>query len=485
MLGAASGILFGVSDVAIKAISGMVGAHGFAGLLTPVAALVRRRLGRGLLLLGQGPPGRRRGPGDRGHRHGRERGRHRRRVHRVRRPAPGQPGAGGPPVLRVRAGARRRVADAGAGSRCRLGSARTVRSADLPCGPAGGPLIAVAMTAASSRYAGDPPSQAELGPTDARSGPSAASATALRSAQLPWPPPDTVVQNGNDWRDGMASTEEAVRTGQSTLQELAKRHLWMHFTRMSAYDDARGSDHRPRRRMLRLGRARQPLPGRALGAVLREHRPRPRGRRPGRRRPGQGARLLHELVLRASAGDRAGRADRLTRSRRPEPRVLHQWRKRGGRVRLQARAPVPQGHRQPEQDEADRARDRLPRDQPRRAVGDGHHQPAPAVRAADARRPSRAQHQHVPHGARHQRDLVRRVDRREDRVRGARHGRGRDPRARPERGRLLHAPGRLLPARSRDLRRVRRPADLRRGDLRLGPSGRMVRRDQVRTISPT
>jgi adenosylmethionine-8-amino-7-oxononanoate aminotransferase len=34
----------------------------------------------------------------------------------------------------------------------------------------------------------------------------------------------------------MASTEEAVRTGQSTLQELAKRHLWMHFTRMSAYE---------------------------------------------------------------------------------------------------------------------------------------------------------------------------------------------------------------------------------------------------------
>jgi hypothetical protein len=35
MLGAAAGILFGVSDVAIKAISGMIGAHGFAGLLTP------------------------------------------------------------------------------------------------------------------------------------------------------------------------------------------------------------------------------------------------------------------------------------------------------------------------------------------------------------------------------------------------------------------------------------------------------------------
>jgi hypothetical protein len=35
MLGAASGILFGVSDVAIKAISGMVGAHGLVGLVSP------------------------------------------------------------------------------------------------------------------------------------------------------------------------------------------------------------------------------------------------------------------------------------------------------------------------------------------------------------------------------------------------------------------------------------------------------------------
>src|SRR5207245_2271356 len=35
MLGAASGILFGVSDVAIKAISGIVGAHGLAGLISP------------------------------------------------------------------------------------------------------------------------------------------------------------------------------------------------------------------------------------------------------------------------------------------------------------------------------------------------------------------------------------------------------------------------------------------------------------------
>jgi drug/metabolite transporter (DMT)-like permease len=35
MLGAAAGILFGVSDIGIKAISGMVGARGLLGLLTP------------------------------------------------------------------------------------------------------------------------------------------------------------------------------------------------------------------------------------------------------------------------------------------------------------------------------------------------------------------------------------------------------------------------------------------------------------------
>jgi drug/metabolite transporter (DMT)-like permease len=35
MLGAAAGILFGVSDISIKAISGLIGAHGIEGLLSP------------------------------------------------------------------------------------------------------------------------------------------------------------------------------------------------------------------------------------------------------------------------------------------------------------------------------------------------------------------------------------------------------------------------------------------------------------------
>ncbi|MFL5864270.1 MAG: aspartate aminotransferase family protein [Solirubrobacteraceae bacterium] len=35
----------------------------------------------------------------------------------------------------------------------------------------------------------------------------------------------------------MASTQEATGTERGTLQDMARRHLWMHFTRMSAYDD--------------------------------------------------------------------------------------------------------------------------------------------------------------------------------------------------------------------------------------------------------
>jgi hypothetical protein len=35
MLGAAAGILFGVSDIAIKAISGLIGSDGISGLFTP------------------------------------------------------------------------------------------------------------------------------------------------------------------------------------------------------------------------------------------------------------------------------------------------------------------------------------------------------------------------------------------------------------------------------------------------------------------
>ena len=167
-----------------------------------------------------------------------------------------------------------------------------------------------------------------------------------------------------------ARGEAAERRGESgdagaatrgDLQALAKRHLWMHFTRMGVYAEQRRPGDRARRRLLRVRRARQALPRRALGAVLREHRPRPRRAGAGRRAPGRGARLLHELELRPPALDRAGRADRRARAREPEPRVLHLRRLGGGRVGVEAREGLPRRQGRADAAQADLAPARLPR----------------------------------------------------------------------------------------------------------------------------
>ena len=78
------------------------------------------------------------------------------------------------------------------------------------------------------------------------------------------------------------------------------------------------------------------------------------------------------------------------------------------------------------------------------------------------------------------RTLGRRPDRGGHRERGTRHGRRGLPRAGPERGRLLPSPARLLHAGAGDLRRPRRPARLRRGQLRLRSVGPHVRRRAFR-----
>ena len=102
MLGAAAGILFGVSDTAIKALTGITGAHGLIGLLlSPWLARRGPRLDRRVLRLRPRPAGRRGGPGDRRDRNGREHRRHRRRDRRVRR------SDGREPDRRGAAGARR------------------------------------------------------------------------------------------------------------------------------------------------------------------------------------------------------------------------------------------------------------------------------------------------------------------------------------------------------------------------------------------
>ena len=72
---------------------------------------------------------------------------------------------------------------------------------------------------------------------------------------------------------------------------------------------SRGADHRPRRRLLSRGLEGQALPRRARRALLGQHRLRlRRGDRPGGARADARAAVLHELVVRAPARDRA-RAD--------------------------------------------------------------------------------------------------------------------------------------------------------------------------------
>ena len=95
---------------------------------------------------------------------------------------------------------------------------------------------------------------------------------------------------------------EMASTASSTLQEQARRHLWLHFTRMSAYREAERPSDRARRGPVRLRHERQALPrlpGRPLhGADRLLVR---RGARPGRARADAPAAVLHELDVRAPA----------------------------------------------------------------------------------------------------------------------------------------------------------------------------------------
>ncbi len=150
-----------------------------------------------------------------------------------------------------------------------------------------------------------------------------------------------------------------------------------------------------RRGLLRLRRKRQALPRRAIGAVLREHRPRARRAGRGGGQAGQGARLLHELELCASAFDRAGDADRRPRAGQSQPRVLHLRRVGVRGVRVEARQGLSPCPRRAHASQAGLAQARLPRlldggldcD---RADADTH-----AVRTADPGRNPRGEHELV------------------------------------------------------------------------------------------
>ena len=260
------------------------------------------------------------------------------------------------------------------------------------------------------------------------------------------------------------------------MQELARRHLWMHFTRMGSFDsehevpiivkgegcyvwDSHGNRYLDGLSALfcvNAGHGRTEIAD-AMAAQVSE---------------------LDFVTLWSYAHPRAIElATRIAGARpgRPQPRLLHQQRLRGGRVGGQARAQLLQGDRQGHEDQADRPRDRLPRHHHGRARRDRHPAAADPVRAADARGLARPQHRQLPLARGPRPALGRRPDRGEDPLRGPRDGGRGDPGAAAERRRLPAAAGRLLPARARDLRSPRRAADLRRGDLLLGAPGPLLR----------
>ena len=88
MLGAASGILFGVSDIGIKALTGLIGAHGLLGLASPWLAVT---VGASIVAFFASAKALQDGeavPVIADHQHRRERLRHRRRADRLRGPLP-------------------------------------------------------------------------------------------------------------------------------------------------------------------------------------------------------------------------------------------------------------------------------------------------------------------------------------------------------------------------------------------------------------
>ncbi len=269
------------------------------------------------------------------------------------------------------------------------------------------------------------------------------------------------------------------------LQRKAKDHLWLHFSSMGAYRDneipiiERGEgpylfDTHGKRYLDMLSGLFTVQIGYSYGEEL------------GQAALEQMRQLPYYTNWTFAHPPAAELAARLADLAPPEhqPRVLRLRRLRGRRVGLEARAPVPRGQRPADAAQGHLAQGRLPRHHHGRALDHGHHVDPHAVRAAHRRRPPRRQHEPLPlqvlRGGRRVLARVRRRGRRDDRAGGARDRRHGDHGARPELGRHVHAAPGVPPPRARDLRRLRRPAGRRRGDLRLRPARRVVRLPALR-----
>ena len=229
-------------------------------------------------------------------------------------------------------------------------------------------------------------------PPAIRGSPSGASATRGELTPAPY-------RSVNRRRPTGAGMMATVPDDHATLQELARRHLWLHFSRLGAFADhdipmfVRGEgvhlfDDTGKRYLDGLS---------GLFVVQIGHGRREIAEAGGR--AGGAARLLPHLVRRPPCSGRARGAARGHGARRPQPRVLHDRRLRGGRVRMEARPGVLPRHRPARPHEGHRPHARLPRhdhggavdhrparDQDRvRAVGAGHGRTSP-TRTGSGRR---------------------------------------------------------------------------------------------------
>ena len=177
------------------------------------------------------------------------------------------------------------------------------------------------------------------------------------------------------------------------LSKTAYDHLWMHFTRMSSYENApvptivRGEGT-----YIYDDKGKRYLDGLAgLFVVQAGHGRHELAETAYKQAPGAG--LLPDLVLRPPEGRRTGRAPRALRAGRPEQGLLHHRWRRGRRDRLEARQAVLQAHGQADQVQGHLARGRLPRHPAGRPV---HHRPARPEGALRAAGPRRAQGRRTP-----------------------------------------------------------------------------------------
>ena len=285
--------------------------------------------------------------------------------------------------------------------------------------------------------------------------------------------------NGAGGADGEAGGAALAAPEMARLQAEARRHLWMHFTRLGAYRDAeiplfiKGTGVR-----LFDGHGRSWLDGLAGLFVVQAGHGRADLAEAGRR---QAQQLAYYPIWSAAHPAAIELATRLAAL---APGDLNRvFFTTGGSEAvesgLEAGARLLQGDRPTAAHQGGGAPSRLPRHHARRP---GHHRcgvAAHPVPAARARGGPRRQHQPLPLGVRPRRDGgrralqcgVRRGHRTGHPRRGARDRGRRVPRAPAEHRRMLPAAPGVLRPRPRHLRPLRRPARLRRGDLRLRAAG--------------